>query len=70
VQPGRKVQLSEWPTIVKPFCKSQEEYQTLLGEHVEELSSLQQLHYASMRNAKDATLLLVNRQGSTMYLAL
>ena len=51
VPPGKKVQLSEWPTIVKPFCKSQKEYQKLLGQHVEELSSLQRLHYASDRYA-------------------
>jgi len=51
VRPRKKVQLSEWPTIVKPFCRSQEEYQKLLGEHVEELSSLQLLHYASDRYA-------------------
>ena len=51
VRPRKKVQLSEWPTIVKPFCRSQEEYQKLLGEHVEELSSLQRLHYASDRYA-------------------
>jgi PPK2 family polyphosphate:nucleotide phosphotransferase len=36
---------------VKPFCKSKEQYQKLLAEHVEELSSLQQLHYASNRYA-------------------
>ena len=51
VRPGEKVQLKEWPTSVKPFCKSKEEYQELLREHVEELSSLQQLHYASNRYA-------------------
>ncbi len=51
VRPGAKVQLTEWPTIVKPFCKSKEEYQELLREHVEELSSLQHLHYASNRYA-------------------
>jgi len=48
---GKKVELSEWPTIVKPFFKSKKEYQELLGEHVAELSSLQQLHYASNRYA-------------------
>ncbi len=47
VQSGKKVKLAKWPTIVKPFCKSKEEYQELLEKHVEELSSLQQLHYAS-----------------------
>jgi PPK2 family polyphosphate:nucleotide phosphotransferase len=51
VRPNEKVKLSEWPTIVKPFCKSRKRYQKLLGEHIEELSSLQQLHYASNRYA-------------------
>ncbi len=51
VQPGKKVTLREWPTIVKPFCKSKKWYHKLLGEHVEELSSLQRLHYASGRYA-------------------
>jgi PPK2 family polyphosphate:nucleotide phosphotransferase len=47
VQPGEKVKLREWPTMVKPFCKSKKRYQKLLGEHVEELSALQRLLYAS-----------------------
>ena len=51
VRPGEKVKLRDWPTVVKPFCKSKERYQELLGEHVAELSSLQQLHYASNRYA-------------------
>jgi PPK2 family polyphosphate:nucleotide phosphotransferase len=51
VGPGKNVKLTEWPTIVKPFCKSKKDYQKLLGEHVEGLSSLQQLHYASNRYA-------------------
>jgi hypothetical protein len=33
VQPGEEVKLAEWPTIVKPFCKSKKAYQKLLGEH-------------------------------------
>jgi PPK2 family polyphosphate:nucleotide phosphotransferase len=48
---GKKVELSEWPTGVKPICKSKEQYQELLKKHVAELSSLQQLHYASHRYA-------------------
>jgi PPK2 family polyphosphate:nucleotide phosphotransferase len=36
---------------VKPFCKSKKRYQKLLGEHIEELSLLQHLHYASNRYA-------------------
>jgi PPK2 family polyphosphate:nucleotide phosphotransferase len=51
VRPGEKVKLTEWPTVVKPFCKSKERYRELLGKHVAELSSLQQLHYASNRYA-------------------
>jgi len=51
VRPGKTVNLNKWPTTVKPFCKSKEQYQKLLGEHVQELSSLQQLHYGSNRYA-------------------
>jgi len=36
---------------VNPFCKSKNQYQKLLEEQVEELSSLQCLHYASDRYA-------------------
>jgi PPK2 family polyphosphate:nucleotide phosphotransferase len=48
---GKRVNLSAWPTTVKDICKSKEEYQELLEKHVQELSSLQQLHYASNRYA-------------------
>ena len=51
VRPEEKVKLREWPTIVKPFYKSKKRYQKLLGEHVEELSSLQRLLHASNRYA-------------------
>jgi PPK2 family polyphosphate:nucleotide phosphotransferase len=51
VWPGKKVELSKWPTIVKPYCKSKKEYQELLEKHVAELSSLQRLHYASNKYA-------------------
>jgi PPK2 family polyphosphate:nucleotide phosphotransferase len=47
VGPGEKVKLKGWRTLIKPFCKSKKRYQKLLEKHVEELSSLQQLHYAS-----------------------
>jgi len=50
-RPGEKVDLGKWPTIVKPFYKSKKLYQKLLEKHVEKLSSLQQLHYASNRYA-------------------
>ena len=51
VQSGENVDLSKRSTMVKPFCKSKKNYQKHLREHVEELSSLQQLHYASNRYA-------------------
>ena len=51
VHPGEKVNLSERPTTVKPFCDSKKQYRKLLGEHVEKLSSLQRMHYASNRYA-------------------
>jgi PPK2 family polyphosphate:nucleotide phosphotransferase len=51
VDPGGKVELRKWPTIVKPFCKSKKRYKKLLDKHIEELSSLQCLHYASNRYA-------------------
>jgi PPK2 family polyphosphate:nucleotide phosphotransferase len=51
VRPGKKVELSKWPTVVTPFCKSKEQYQELLEKHVKELSSLQRLYYASNRYA-------------------
>ena len=51
VPAGKKVNLKKWPTLVKPVYKSKEQYHKLLGEQVKELSSLQQLHYASNRYA-------------------
>jgi PPK2 family polyphosphate:nucleotide phosphotransferase len=51
VRPGKKVNLEKWPTTVKPFFKSKQEYQALLAAHVAELSSLLELHYASRRYA-------------------
>jgi PPK2 family polyphosphate:nucleotide phosphotransferase len=51
VRPGENVNLSKWPTTVKPFCSTKKRYQKLLGEHVKELSSLQRLNYACNRYA-------------------
>ena len=45
------MKLKEWPTRVKPFYKSKKRYQKLLEKHVEALSALQHLHYASNRQA-------------------
>ncbi len=51
ISAGDEVELEKWPTSVKPICKSKKRYHRLLDEHVEELSSLQRLHYASERYA-------------------
>jgi PPK2 family polyphosphate:nucleotide phosphotransferase len=51
VPPGKKVNLSQWPTVVEPFAKSKKEYKQLLQQHIEKLSSLQNLHYASHKYA-------------------
>jgi PPK2 family polyphosphate:nucleotide phosphotransferase len=51
VPPDKRVDLSKWPTIVAPYSKSIKEYKELLQHHLKELSSLQQLHYASNRHA-------------------
>jgi PPK2 family polyphosphate:nucleotide phosphotransferase len=51
VSPDDNVELKKWPTTVKPFRKSKKRYQELLAKHVEELSLLQNLHYASSRYA-------------------
>jgi PPK2 family polyphosphate:nucleotide phosphotransferase len=46
-----EVNLRKWPTKVEPLYKSKEHYQDLLAEQVAQLSSLQQLLYASNRYA-------------------
>jgi polyphosphate kinase 2 (PPK2 family) len=51
VPPGKEFKLADRPTIVKPFYHSKKHYKEILQEHVEELSALQQLHYASNRYA-------------------
>ena len=51
VRPGEKVNLRECPTIAQPLFKSKKGYKNLLGEHIAQLSALQNLHYASNRFA-------------------
>jgi PPK2 family polyphosphate:nucleotide phosphotransferase len=49
VRAGKVVKLTKWPTRVEPFYKSKEQYQAILGEHIEKLSALQSLLYACNR---------------------
>jgi PPK2 family polyphosphate:nucleotide phosphotransferase len=47
VHEGASVDLSRWPTKVAQVYKSKQQYRKLLGHHVDQLSDLQQLLYAS-----------------------
>ncbi len=51
VDPGARVALGKWPTRVSPVYTSKKQYHKLLKHHVEALSALQRLHYASSRYA-------------------
>jgi PPK2 family polyphosphate:nucleotide phosphotransferase len=51
VASGERFKLSDRPTNIRPICKSKKQYHKLLKEHVDALSSLQRLQYASNRHA-------------------
>ncbi len=51
VDEGDELDLEKRPTKVDPVYKSKAQYKRLLEEHVAQLSSQQQLHYASNRHA-------------------
>ncbi len=51
VREGEDVNLGKWPTQIDPVYKSKEQYAKLLDEHVAQLSSMQQLHYATNHHA-------------------
>ena len=51
VREGGDVDLDKWPTEVKRYYKSKEDYHTLLSDHVDRLSKQQQLLYASNSHA-------------------
>jgi polyphosphate kinase 2 (PPK2 family) len=51
VREGDQIKLHKWPTKVAPVYKSEQHYQKLLGEHVAQLSALQQLLYACNSHA-------------------
>src|SRR5271154_4095363 len=48
---GRRVDLTERPTTIKPFYKSKDQYKKILVEHISELSDLQNTLYADNRYA-------------------
>ena len=49
VEEGHKVNLDKRPIAVEPIYESKKQYQKILANHVDQLSSLQQLLYASNR---------------------
>jgi len=51
VREGDTVTLENWPPIVDPLYQSKKQYKKLLSEHVAQLSTLQQLLYASQSYA-------------------
>jgi len=51
VRPGDSVDLARWSTDVPALCKSGKQYAQQLQDHVERLSDLQELLYASNREA-------------------
>ena len=51
VHAGKTVKLNHWPTAVKPVYTSDKEYESLFQQHIDEMSALQDLLYASNRYA-------------------
>lgn len=47
VAEGDKVDLKKWPTKVDPVYEFKHQYKKMLEEHIAQLSTQQQLHYAS-----------------------
>jgi PPK2 family polyphosphate:nucleotide phosphotransferase len=51
VKDGKKVRLNKWPTKIRSYYESEDHYRELLSSHVEQLSSLQEMHYAANQHA-------------------
>jgi len=51
VKPRARVVLKKWPTLVRPYYRSKEEYREILGEHIGKLGRLQNVLYADDRYA-------------------
>jgi PPK2 family polyphosphate:nucleotide phosphotransferase len=47
VRPGMRIHLKTWPTRIKAAYRSKKEYRKILETHIQELSTLQTLLYAS-----------------------
>jgi PPK2 family polyphosphate:nucleotide phosphotransferase len=51
VSEGAKVRLRKWSTLGRPVYRSKHQYRKLLESQVQQLSSLQEVHYAANRYA-------------------
>ncbi len=51
IRDGERVTLAERSTLVEPVYRSRQEYKEMLAAHVDQLSKLQQVHYADNRYA-------------------
>jgi PPK2 family polyphosphate:nucleotide phosphotransferase len=51
VPEGKKFHIGKWPTRVKPFYESKDDYQDMLRSHTARLDAQQQLLYASNQHA-------------------
>jgi len=51
VREGEKANLKRWPTKVAPVYKSKGQYEEILADHIQHLSAMQSLLYASNRYA-------------------
>jgi PPK2 family polyphosphate:nucleotide phosphotransferase len=49
IKPGKKFRIGKWPTRVKPFYRSEEDYRRMLEEGRKELDDRQKILYASNR---------------------
>jgi PPK2 family polyphosphate:nucleotide phosphotransferase len=50
-RPGHSVDLADWPTLVRPAYASKAEYLRILADHVDRLSTQQELLFAAQRHA-------------------
>jgi polyphosphate kinase 2 (PPK2 family) len=51
VREGDRVDLKKWPTEIKSIYNSSKHYKKHLAEHIDKLTELQRLHYASRQCA-------------------
>jgi PPK2 family polyphosphate:nucleotide phosphotransferase len=47
VGPDEKIKLEKWPTLIKPYFQSREEYQAILKQRIKDLEVMQNILYAS-----------------------